>query len=264
MPKDTGRWAKIDKLLDYLSGLGSAVVAFSGGIDSSFLLWACLKALGKGKTLAVTFASPLMREDQKEKVCLVIRTLKADHLWLETDELSWPEFVINDSRRCYYCKKNRYSLLWHEMASWGHRNLIDGTNFSDLMEIRPGLEAVKELGVLTPLVETEWNKEDIILVSKELGLPSAEYDPESCLATRVAQGQKISREMLMKVADAEKELLNLGFHMVRARLRGEEMILQVRPDEVARLLSMRNRLDVLRKRLNLRCITIDPAGYRKI
>ncbi|MCP3889146.1 MAG: ATP-dependent sacrificial sulfur transferase LarE [Desulfobulbaceae bacterium] len=226
---------KYSELIQILEKHDRLHVAFSGGIDSTLLLFAAIHALGISKVTAVNVVSTLNSRAVKDNLRQVVATNFNSNVQLKelkVDPLSWQEFVQNSHKRCYFCKKKMYSTILDSLAADGCV-LADGTNVDDLGEERPGLLAIKELEVATPLVAAELNKSEIRYLAKERGLSNYSLPSNSCLATRIAGGQPVTEKSLRLIEQAEEQLEQLGFVGNRVRLIGDYVIIEVLENDVA-------------------------------
>jgi len=220
-------------LVAALRKAGPGAVAFSGGVDSTLLLRAAWEAYGPDAQ-AMYVRSPLQKPRVLERVRLTCRQLECPLRIVEVDPLSWPEFAANSDLRCYHCKKKIYTYLTSLLAS-GYK-LLDGTNLDDLEQDRPGLRAVRELHVQTPLVEAGLTKREVRLLCRAWRLDCWNLPSESCLATRVAAGVAITPELLRDVACGENFLEDKGFFGCRARLDGRSVFISLSQGDIERFL----------------------------
>ncbi len=225
---------KYNTLKELLCSLRRVAVAFSGGVDSSFLLWAAHEALGSENVTAI-FADSIVQPPEEGR--LAVETAKfigARLNIIEFDILSLAEFTANGAERCYFCKRHIFSSFLESLEP--HTVLIDGTNLDDSRQIRPGARACRELGVRSPLLEAKITKDEIRLMSRERGLTTWNRPSVSCLATRIASGQPIIAEDLTIVAKAEYFLHKMGLMGCRLRLRGGTATLELAAGDIARLM----------------------------
>jgi uncharacterized protein len=245
-----------------LQGLASFAVAFSGGVDSSFLLAVARKIKPK-KLLAVTVSSEFVPSREIEAAKKTASVLKVDHICLSADILGNEDVVRNTEERCYHCKKQIFSLIRSAADDLGIKALLHGVNLDDLKDFRPGLKAADELGFLSPLAEIGFTKKMIRENSRLLGLETWNRPSQSCLATRIPYHVRIQKPDLIRVDLAEAFLQNLGFAQVRVRCHGKKAIIEVEPD----LVKMALKEDVRRKihqtlgEFGFKEVIIDRNGY---
>lgn len=254
---------KRKQLMEYLSACGSVAVAFSGGVDSTFLLAAAKEALGD-RVLAVTLKSCLIPEQdlaEAEKFC---QSLGVKHRICEVDPLSIPGFAENPPERCYICKKNLFEQLERVAAEEGISVIAEGSNMDDLGDYRPGLKAIAELGVKSPLREVGLYKEEIRLLSREMGLPTWKKPSFACLASRFVYGEPITAERLRMVEKAEALLKELGFTQYRVRIHGLLSRIEVLPEDIERIMQpeIRQRIQEELRGYGFSYVTVDLDGYR--
>jgi uncharacterized protein len=259
--------AKFDRLLERFAGLvgtpHAAIVAFSGGVDSTLLLKAGTLAIGD-RCLGVIARSETLTDDEYEKAA----ALAADHGFnlraVAYSELAIDNYADNPINRCYFCKHELYSRLTGLAAELGVDTIVEGSNADDVGDWRPGMKAAAELNVISPLREADLHKSEIRDLARALGLANWDKPSNPCLSSRIVYGQKIDREKLRQVAEGEAFLRGLGLRQVRVRHHGEIARIEVAPDEMDRLLTPENRAataDRLRA-LGFRHVTIDLLGYR--
>jgi len=252
---------KLNALRGILSDLGSVVVAYSGGTDSTLLLKVAHEELGQ-KSVAVTAVSPTLTREEMDCAARLAEQIGAEHLLIESDELDSPDYVANSPDRCYYCKHLRFDTLMQLAQERGFLHVVDGTNVDDRGDHRPGMRAGRELGVRSPLQEAGFTKADIRAASRRLGLPNWNEPSNACLASRIPYGTPITRERLQQIEEAERLLHELGFAQLRVRVHGDVARIEVQAESLADVLERRLLiLDQLRK-LRFSYVTLDLEGYR--
>lgn len=252
---------KYQDLKSYIQSQGSAVVAFSGGVDSTFLLRVAHDVLGE-RVLAVTASSCSFPERELNEAKAFCQANGIRHLVVRSEELEIEGFRHNPKNRCYLCKHELFEKIWGVAKEEGLNAVLEGSNTDDNGDYRPGLIAVKELGVLSPLRHADLNKEEIRTLSKELGLPTWDKQSFACLSSRFVYGETINEERLSMVDRAEQLLLDEGFHQVRVRIHGNIARIEIDPKEFSRLLLIRRRVDEAFRSYGFQYVTLDLGGYR--
>ena len=254
---------KYEKLREILRGLGSAAIAFSGGVDSTFLLSTAHDVLGS-KAIAVTASSCSFPERELQEAKNFCLANKITHVICRSEELDIDGFRQNPKNRCYLCKRELFEKIWAIARQYGLNAVAEGSNTDDNGDYRPGLTAVRELGVSSPLRQAELSKAEIRQLSKKLGLPTWNKQSFACLSSRFVYGETISEEKLRMVDRAEQLLLDLGFHQVRVRIHGTIARIELSPDEFGKLLGEDVRKNVYSqlKSFGFSYVTMDLLGYR--
>ncbi len=255
---------KVAELRSILGEMGSLVIGFSGGVDSTFLLKIAVDTLGKENVVAVSAQSPTYLDEEFEAAREFAESLGARFRAIESGETELDEFSANPPDRCYYCKRELFSRLKEVAAEEGMNAVCDGTNRDDLSDHRPGRRAVEELGVRSPLQEAGLSKADIRLASKEMNLPTWDKPALACLASRFPYGTEITDTGLEQVAGAERVLRSRGFRQIRVRHHGSVARIEVGQDEIGRFADRNLALDISReiKSLGYAYVALDLDGYR--
>jgi len=252
---------KLERLKNILKGLDSALLAYSGGADSTFLLKAAKDVLGN-KLLAVTADSATYPRAELVFAKGMAKRLKARHEVIKTGELKNKDFFLNPASRCYFCKRELFLKLKGIARKNNLKFIIDASNVSDKKDLRPGSKAKKELGVRSPLVEAGFTKDDIRSFSKSLGLSTWDKPSLACLASRIPYGTRIGADLLKRVEKAEVYLAGLGFRQVRVRHYGGLCRIEVPDKDIPALISKRNKIVAKLLNLGYNYITVDLQGYR--
>jgi uncharacterized protein len=254
---------KIYKLKNILKDMRSAVIAFSGGVDSSLLVKIAADTLGKN-VIAVTAKSPLLPKEELAHAKKMSKSLDCRHIIVNSNVLEIKEFLNNPKNRCYLCKRQLFLKLILLKNEYNLNFVIDGTNFDDHYLYRPGLKAAEELGVRSPLAECRLSKEEIRKYSKLAKLSFWDRPASSCLATRIPYGEKISKSRLEKISAAEEYLRFLGFRHNRVRYYYPLAKIEVAKEEIPKILQADISEKIIKKfkKIGFRHITIDIEGYR--
>ncbi len=224
---------KLGKLRGILRAMDGVVLAYSGGVDSTFLLKVATDEIGD-RVLAVTAMSPTYTHEEYQGACEIARSLGIRHESISTDELADANFCQNSPQRCYHCKTELFRKLRDIADGEGMGLVLDASNLDDCVDYRPGRKAADEAGVRSPLVEAGLSKDDIRALSRDLGLPTWNKPSMACLASRFPYGETITAEKLSRVERAEKLLRGLGFREVRVRSHGVLARIEVEGDGVGR------------------------------
>lgn len=253
----------LDRLKNILRELESVLVAFSGGVDSSFLLYLAHEVLGD-KAKAITFVSPFLSRQEMVRATRFCEERGINHILLEMDPLAIGEIRANQPDRCYHCKKQVFSQGLAEAQKLSIPYLVEGTQLSDASDHRPGHRALVELGIRSPLSEAGLNKDQVRILSEKLGLSSWNLPPMACLASRIPYGTPLALESLARVESAEAFLFDQGFNLVRVRDHRGTARIELSPEEIARLsdMDLRDRLVDRFRSLGYMAVTLDLEGYR--
>jgi uncharacterized protein len=254
---------KTKALINYLKQFQPGAVAFSGGVDSTLLLYLARQAW-TAPPLALTFSSPLLRDEERERIKKLSQLIGGHLQWVKTREYLDKSFKKNTPARCYYCKKSRIAEARPFLKKNGIRFLLDGTNADDLKTYRPGLRASREAKVISPFAQLGWTKKDIRQISKGFGLPTWDQPSSPCLATRVAYGQPITLPLLKRLAHGEEALAKMGLKEYRLRVHNYLIRIEIHQSEFDLFLSSTNRKRVIDhlSDLGFLYITLDLKGFR--
>lgn len=254
---------KLLKLKKLLSDMRSVVIAFSGGVDSTFLLKIARDVL-KDKVLAVTAVSETYQKKEYKDALFLADTLDVKLKIIKTDELKNPNFADNPPERCYYCKKELLGRIKEIAKKGGYKNIIYGGTLSDRGDFRPGANAAKELNVRAPLEEAGFTKDEIRTLSKKMGLPTWNKPAMACLASRFPYGEKITEGQLCKIEQAEEYIASLGIKNIRVRVYGKTAKIEVDKKDIKKLTTNTNCEKIVKKlkQIGFTYVTLDLEGYR--
>ena len=255
---------KTEKIKSLIQEMDSVLVAFSGGVDSTLVLALAHDVLGE-KALAVTAQSASM-PDREMKAChQLAKEIGVKHLVVKTEEMSNPNYRANPANRCYHCKTELYSSLKKVAQQENILNILNGTNTDDLGDYRPGLDSAREQGVRSPLVEAEFNKQEVRELSRKMELSVWDKPAMACLSSRIPYGQPVTPEKLAMIEQAEDLLLSLGFTQVRVRHLGTLARIELDKNEMPRYQndkSVQKAVEEKLRALGFNSVVLDPEGYR--
>ena len=254
---------KYQKLLSYLKELDSVAIAFSGGVDSTFLLAAAKEALGD-KVIALTAKSCLFPERESGEAEDFCKNLGVEQIVLDLGDTELPAFKHNPPNRCYICKKGLFEKFLQKAKEYQMSYVAEGSNMDDLGDYRPGKRAIQELGVRSPLQEADLYKEEIRELSKHMNLPTWNKPSFACLASRFVYGETITEEKLHMVDQAEQFLMELGFHQFRVRIHGTMARIEVPEEDILKIADNETRTKITEKfrTLGFSYVTLDLQGFR--
>ncbi|MBW1984637.1 MAG: ATP-dependent sacrificial sulfur transferase LarE [Deltaproteobacteria bacterium] len=253
---------KKEKLTTILKKLDSLVVAFSGGVDSTFLLAAAYNTLKK-TVIAVTAESPIHPEREKHEAIRLAKKIGVRHIIVQSREINQSDFLANPRDRCYVCKKYILEDIIRLASDMNISHIAHGANVDDLNDYRPGFKAAEEMGVLSPLIDAGLTKNDIRALSKDMNLSTWDKPSNACLASRIPYGTPITKEALTMIDQAEAFILNLGLRTCRVRHHGNVARIETAIDDMEMILDKKNRQKIVKKlnKLGYKHVSMDLEGY---
>ncbi len=260
------------RLAEILRGMGSVLVCYSGGIDSAFVLAVAHRELGE-RAIGMTAVSPSLAEFEKAEAISIAKLIGARHELVDSNEIEDENYAKNNVDRCFHCKSELYRVSAKKQTEWGMAHVVNGTNLDDLGDYRPGLEAAKEAGARSPLVEAKMTKADVRRLAQRLGLPIWDKPAAACLSSRLPYGTRVTRERLVQIGALEAEIHALGIRQARVRwhqvggstqgTRETAMArIEIAKDEIENAFASRDAIVEAGKRLGFAYVTLDLAGYR--
>ena len=254
---------KRSDLVNILEQMRSVIVAYSGGVDSAFLAAVANETLGR-KALSVTAVSPSLAPSELEEATDLANRIGLNFMTIETNEIERPDYQANNPDRCFFCKDELYTHLVRFAEEESFDSIVNGTNVDDLGDYRPGIEAAKQYGVRSPLVEAELTKDDIRVLSRDMHLPTWDKPAQACLSSRIPYGTTVTVEALTKIAKAEQFLRSKGFKQLRVRHHETIARIEIEPSDFSALTSEPLRSDINQefKNIGYSYITLDLDGFR--
>jgi pyridinium-3,5-biscarboxylic acid mononucleotide sulfurtransferase len=253
---------KFEKLKEIIRGLGKVVVAFSGGVDSTFLLKVCIDVLGKEDVLAFIGLSPTCPAREIEDAKKLSSLIGAEHVIVETTEMEDRNFLENSTSRCYFCKTHLFDRAWEIAKEKGFLHVLEGSNLDDMDDFRPGRKACLEQNVVSPLLMAELTKNEIRDLSKRLSLPTHDKPSFACLSSRIPYGTSIDGEILKSIECSEDFIRSLGIRQLRVRYHGAVARIEVLPEDFPVVLAKRTAIIEALKQYGFSYITLDLKGYK--
>lgn len=260
---DQGIADKLSRLRARLRELGSVLVCYSGGVDSAFVLAVAHAELGP-RAVGMTAVSPSLAPAEKEDALMIAREIGADHRLVASNEIEDPSYAANNADRCFHCKSELYRIATKMRAEWDLAAIVNGTNLDDLGDYRPGLEAAKQAGVVSPLIDAGFTKADVRAGAAAVGLAVWDKPAAACLSSRIPYGTSVTRERLAQIGGFEAALKKLGFRQVRVRWHDELARIELGAEELARAAdpAVRGAIVAAGKEHGFRYVTLDLGGYR--
>jgi uncharacterized protein len=254
---------KLQALRGVLTNMRSVLVCYSGGIDSAFVLAVASQELGE-RAVGMTAVSPSLPDSEKADAARIAAQLGALHRFVDSHEIERAGYVANGPDRCFHCKSELYEIAAQKRAEWQLHEVLNGTNLDDLGDYRPGLDAARQAGVRSPLVELSFSKADVREAARLIGMDVWDKPASACLSSRIPYGTSVTRERLTQIGGFEAELRALGFRQVRVRWHERIARIEVPADELETFLKpdLRDRVVSAGKRHGFNYVTLDLAGYR--
>ena len=253
---------KFEHLKEIIRSLGKVLVAYSGGVDSTFLLKCCIDVLGKENVLAFIGMSPSYPAREVAEAKRHADQMGAEYVCVETTEMDNPEYVRNPRERCYHCKSNLFTMAEATAAARGIEHILEGSNLDDMDDFRPGRRACVERNIKSPILMAKLTKAEVREFSKMLGLPTHDKPSLACLASRIPYGTAISSPLLRKIELSEEYLKSLGVKQVRVRYHGDTARIEVAAEDFGTVIAEREKIVSRLKELGFTYVALDLGGYK--
>lgn len=255
---------KVKDLENFVSAYSSAVIAYSGGIDSSLIANISTKVLGKNKTLVVIAVSPSLNNNEYKQALELAKKYDWNFKPIFTEEFNNDNYLKNDFNRCFYCKFELYEKLDEILKKENFSVIFNGTNIDDLNDIRPGIDAAKKKNIVSPLVKCKINKNEIREIAKELGLPNWNKPAQPCLSSRVPHGVRINMDILKKIENAENYLSSIGFVNFRVRIHGDLAKIEAQKDDFEKFYNYEVRKNIVKnfKSFGFKFVSLDLMFFK--
>ncbi len=262
---------QLDRLTEILRGMGSVLVCYSGGVDSAFVLAVAHRVLGE-KCIGMTAVSPSLADFERDEAIALAKQIGGRHELVESNEIEDEDYAKNNVDRCFHCKSELYRVSEEKQREWGMAFSVNGTNLDDLGDYRPGLEAAKQAGARSPLVEAGFTKADVRRVAQLLGLPVWDKPAAACLSSRLPYGTRVTRDRLRQIGSLEQKIHELGIRQARVRwhalggvagTRDSAMArVEIARDEMMAAFDVRDAIVSAGQAVGFAYVTLDLAGYR--
>jgi pyridinium-3,5-biscarboxylic acid mononucleotide sulfurtransferase len=262
MRTESGLNARYERLKEIIRSLEKVAVAFSGGVDSTFLLKVSIDCLGSGNVIAVTAISPSYPEAEKSEASVLARSFGARLIVVDSAEMSVPDYIANNPDRCYHCKTELFKTIGDIIRKEGFTRILEGSNKDDLFDYRPGRKACLEAGTRSPLIEAGLSKDDIRQLSENLGLPTHNKPAQACLASRIPYGTPVTVDRLKRIELSEAYIRTLGISQVRVRHEGNTARIEVEEKDLPAILEYRDIVAEKLTELGFTYVALDLRGYR--
>jgi pyridinium-3,5-biscarboxylic acid mononucleotide sulfurtransferase len=253
---------KYEDLKRSIHAFGRVLVAYSGGVDSTFLIKVCLDVLGRENVLAFTGVSPTYPQSESEEARQLAESMGVSLMMNDSSEMDDENFLMNSRDRCYHCKNHLFTSAWGVAKKMGYPFILEGSNADDMNDFRPGRRACVEQGIKSPLLDAGLTKDEIRELSRQLGLPTSIKPSQACLSSRIPYGTPISLGVLMQIESSERFMKGLGIGQVRVRYHGTMARIEVEEKDLRRVLEYRKEITEELMKIGFTYVCLDLKGYR--